>query len=53
MVNESATERMIRELREENARLQDLMKGGGGSSVSLFLYLFYCGIFENVCSGRA
>ncbi|CAJ0578682.1 unnamed protein product, partial [Mesorhabditis spiculigera] len=32
VVNESATERMIRELREENAKLQAGIKGGGGNS---------------------
>lgn len=40
VVNESATERMIRELREENSRLQEMIKRNGGleggaSSVSL------------------
>lgn len=28
VINENPTERMIRELREENARLQEMMKGG-------------------------
>ncbi|VDD90619.1 unnamed protein product [Enterobius vermicularis] len=31
VVNESATERMIRELKEENARLQQMIQGGGTS----------------------
>ena len=30
IVNESATERQIRELREENERLQGMIKKGGG-----------------------
>jgi rRNA maturation endonuclease Nob1 len=36
VVNESATERQIRELKEENSRLQDMIKTGGtsGSQVS-------------------
>uniref|UniRef100_A0A914YMR1 Kinesin-like protein n=1 Tax=Panagrolaimus superbus TaxID=310955 RepID=A0A914YMR1_9BILA len=36
VVNESATERMIRELKEENARLQELIRRGGvnGSAVN-------------------
>ena len=29
MVNESPTEKLIRELREENARLMDMLKSGG------------------------
>lgn len=29
MVNESPTDKLIRELREENARLQELLKKGG------------------------
>ncbi|CAI4230337.1 unnamed protein product [Auanema sp. JU1783] len=32
VVNENQTDRMIRELKEENARLQDAMKGSSGSS---------------------
>ncbi|TKR62490.1 hypothetical protein L596_026442 [Steinernema carpocapsae] len=34
VVNESATERMIRELKEENQRLQGLITKGGGSGAS-------------------
>uniref|UniRef100_A0A1I8A2J7 Kinesin-like protein n=1 Tax=Steinernema glaseri TaxID=37863 RepID=A0A1I8A2J7_9BILA len=34
VVNESATERMIRELKEENTRLQSLIQKGGGSGAS-------------------
>lgn len=30
VVNESATDRMIRELREENQRLLAMLQGGGG-----------------------
>ncbi|KAI1705792.1 FHA domain-containing protein [Ditylenchus destructor] len=37
IVNESATERLIRELREENARLQEMIRRGGiDSSVASF-----------------
>lgn len=32
VVNESPTDRLIRELREENAKLQKMMKGGGGAA---------------------
>lgn len=37
VVNESATEKMIRELKEENEKLQSMIKSGGkeGSQVSL------------------
>ena len=32
VVNESATDKLIRELREENARLLEMLKQGGGAS---------------------
>ena len=34
VINESATERMIRELKEENARLQDMIGSRGGATGS-------------------
>ncbi|XP_046575245.1 kinesin-like protein KIF28P [Haliotis rubra] len=33
VVNESPTDKLIRELREENARLMEMLKGGGGANV--------------------
>lgn len=41
MVNESATERMIRELREENARLQEALRRGDidGTVASQVLFI--------------
>ncbi|XP_046350118.2 kinesin-like protein KIF28P isoform X2 [Haliotis rufescens] len=33
VVNESPTDKLIRELREENARLMEMLKGGGGAAV--------------------
>lgn len=34
VINESATDKLIRELREENARLLQLLKQGGGAAGS-------------------
>lgn len=34
VVNESATDKLIRELREENARLLEMLKQGGGGTSS-------------------
>ena len=34
MINESPTDKLIRELREENQRLMELLKQGGGGAVA-------------------
>ncbi|XP_074659378.1 kinesin-like protein KIF28 isoform X2 [Tubulanus polymorphus] len=34
MINESPTDKLIRELREENLRLQEMLKGGGGGGAA-------------------
>lgn len=47
IVNESATERLIRELREENARLQEMIRRGGiDSSVASFVSVL---ILRHMC----
>lgn len=32
IINESPTDKLIRELREENARLMEMLKAGGGAA---------------------
>ena len=35
MINESPTDKLIRELKEENARLMEALKAGGGGAVKV------------------